>query len=87
MRIDSKDRNETSRDRIEQYRRLIALNPKDVQLHFELGFLFKDLGRRREALQEWKRIIQIDPNNLQARQEIQDLLNDGDSNRDRCLRP
>ncbi len=87
MKIDSQDRNRTSRERIEEYRRLIGLNPKDVQLHFELGFLFKSLGRRREALQEWKKIIQIDTNNLRARQAIQDLLNDGDSNRDLSMRP
>lgn len=87
MEIDSQDRNRTSRERIEQYRRLIALNPKDVQLHFELGFLLESLGRRREALQEWKKIIQIDTNNLRARQAIQDLINDSDSHRDLSMRP
>lgn len=79
MQIDKQDRIRSSRERIEQYRRLIALNPKDVQLYFELGFLFKSLGRRQEALQAWKKVIQIDANNLRARQVIQDLLNDSDS--------
>lgn len=87
MQMNRQDRNRTSRERIEQYRRLIALNPKDVELHFELGFLFKSLGRRREALQEWKKIIQIDANNLLARQAIQDLINDSDSHRDLSKRP
>lgn len=83
MRMNTPDQNGNYGKRIEQYRRLIALNPKDVELHFELGDLFKRLGRRQEALQEWRKIIQIDANNLLARQAIQDLLNDGDSNRDR----
>lgn len=87
MQMDTQDRDRSSRERIQQYRRLIALNPKDVQLHFELGFLFKSLGRRQEALQEWKKVIQIDANNLRARQVIQDLLDDSDSNRDLGMQP
>ena len=87
MKMDTQDRKRSSREWIEQYGRLIGLNPKDVQLHFELGFLFKSLGRRQEALQEWKKVIQIDANNIQVRLAIQDLLNDSDSNRDLYTRP
>ena len=86
MQMDRQDQDRGSRERIERYRRLISLNPKDVQLRFELGLLFRSLGRRQEALQEWRRIIQIDANNLLARQVIQDLLNDTDSNRDLSVR-
>ncbi len=68
-----KNSEQISCDVVEEYQRLIKLNPKDVALHFELGCLFKKLGKREEALQEWRIVIQIDPNNLAARRAIQEL--------------
>ena len=69
-----KNSGRVSSDAVEEYQRLIRLSPKDIELHFELGNLFKVLGKREEALREWKMVIQIDPNNLAARRAIQELL-------------
>jgi tetratricopeptide (TPR) repeat protein len=59
---------------VEEYHHLIRLNPRSAQLRFELGVVYKELGKWRESLTEWQKVIEIDSNHLPARQAIQDVL-------------
>ena len=40
---------------------LIAGHGEDVHVLFELGFIYKNLGRNEEAVKTWLKLVEIDP--------------------------
>jgi tetratricopeptide (TPR) repeat protein len=48
-------------DGLDEYRRRIALNPNDAQLHTKMGSLLRTLMRYPEALQAMRHAYQLDP--------------------------
>ena len=46
---------------IDALRRALLQDPKDSTAHHELGYMFKDGGRRREAIAEFRRYLELKP--------------------------
>src|SRR5205085_261455 len=46
---------------IDALQRATRLDPADTVAHHELGYIFKDLGRRKDAIQEFRRYLQLRP--------------------------
>lgn len=46
---------------IETYRQMIAINPKNLYAHSNLGIIFEELGLKNKAAIEYKEAIKIDP--------------------------
>ena len=65
--------------RLEKISRLLQLNPNDPQLHFDLGCVYKELGRAEDCFREWKKVIELDPNNLPSRQAMEKLARENQS--------
>ena len=51
---------------ISYYQNGIQVDPKNVELHYNLGKLYQDLNRQEEAIQEYRTAIQINPKYVPA---------------------
>ncbi len=50
----------------EHYRKVIQLDPQNVQAHFNLGMLLDKNGKFDEAMEEMQKVMKIDPQNAEA---------------------
>ena len=46
---------------VDALQRATRVNPKDAVAHYELGYMFKDDGRRKEAIAEFRRYLDLRP--------------------------
>lgn len=46
---------------MEQYRRVIEIDPMNVEAHNNLGVIYKDMGRLKEAIKEFQTVLSRDP--------------------------
>jgi Flp pilus assembly protein TadD len=46
---------------MEQYRRVIEIDPMNVEAHNNLGVIYKDMGRLKEAVKEFQTVLSRDP--------------------------
>lgn len=57
--------------RVQEYN--ATLHPRDATVHWMLGNLYADAGRRERAIESFKKSLEIDPNNMPARKRLEQL--------------
>jgi Tfp pilus assembly protein PilF len=58
--------NESSIDRLNELKNLLAVCPTDIQARCDMASLLEELGQHEKALFNWKAVVASDPNNLKA---------------------
>ena len=59
-----------SYDPIDEQKQRIAVNPNDIWAYYNLGNVYKDLGRYEEAIVEYQKTIEIDPKHANAHYDL-----------------
>ncbi len=59
---------------LEQYRKAVALSPKNEDLHFRMGVGYSALGRQEQAEQEYREAIRLFPDFPEAHNNLGSLL-------------
>jgi tetratricopeptide (TPR) repeat protein len=57
----------------------VALEPENAAAHYNLGRVYQEFGRDREALAEWERALQLRPDYPAAQAAIAELQRHGDA--------
>ncbi|MCX5706230.1 MAG: tetratricopeptide repeat protein [Candidatus Omnitrophica bacterium] len=59
---------------IAAFNRIIEIEPKNTDAHFNLGLIYWKLGLRREAVFELKTVLKINPNHFQAKNLLKEII-------------
>lgn len=55
---------------LEEYRKVIEIDPMNVEAHNNLGVIYKDMGRLKEAVKEFQTVLSRDPKQENARNNL-----------------
>ena len=61
---------------VDQYKRALAINPKDDAVYYNLGIAYKHLGQPERALESWRKANELKPDNPQPLLAIADYYNE-----------
>jgi tetratricopeptide (TPR) repeat protein len=53
-----------------QYQKALKINPENVYVHYDLGFIYKEKGFYENALSEYQKVLGIDPSHQYALWDI-----------------
>lgn len=59
---------------VEEYRKVIAIDPMNVEAHNNLGVLYKDMGKLNQAVSELRLVLSMDPQQEKARNNLGIIL-------------
>ena len=59
---------------VDEYKKLIALNPQDEEAHFSLGFTYARLNRTEEAIHHYEECLKLVPGYAEAHNNLGNLL-------------
>lgn len=50
-----------SQDRIDQFKKVLEMDPNDEVVRFGLGKLYAEAGRHEEAVEQWREVLRLKP--------------------------
>ena len=53
-----------------------AVDPGNIEFHFNLGLLYREANQAEKAIEEWKRVLEIDPTHEDAKILIEKYSNE-----------
>jgi tetratricopeptide (TPR) repeat protein len=68
------------------FRRALALDPQNADLHFALGRFYQSFDIKGRALSEYKTALRINPNHVEARKAVVEMKQNGSSSMDKVMR-
>ena len=58
---------------IDEYKKALSLNPDYPEAHYNLGLIFKALGRKEDGKKEFEEALRIVPNFKEAKDNLEEL--------------
>ncbi len=62
---------------VSEFKEAAALEPTNAAIPYELGLLYRDLGRTSEAIASWRQSLRIDSSMTQASRALKDIAPSG----------